>query len=70
MLYVTCTISRQENENVVKSFLEENSGIALENLKDHVPDWGLDLIDDHGFFKTFPHVHGMDGFFGALFTKE
>jgi len=70
MLYVTCTISRQENENVVKSFLEENRGIGLENLKEHVPDWGLDLIDDHGFLKTLPHVHGMDGFFGALFTKE
>ena len=70
LLYVTCTISRQETEDVVSSFLSENSGIALENLKDHVPDWGLDLIDDHGFFKTFPHVHGMDGFFGALFTKE
>jgi 16S rRNA (cytosine967-C5)-methyltransferase len=69
MLYVTCTISRQENENVVSDFLAKNRGIALENLKDHVPDWGLDLIDDNGFFKTLPHVHGMDGFFGALFTK-
>ncbi|MCD6297884.1 MAG: 16S rRNA (cytosine(967)-C(5))-methyltransferase RsmB [Deltaproteobacteria bacterium] len=70
MLYVTCTISRQENEDVVSSFMAENKGIDLENLKEHVPDWGLDLIDDHGFLKTLPHVHGMDGFFGALFTKE
>ncbi len=69
MLYVTCTISRQENENVVKGFLEENKGIGLENLKDHAPDWGLDLIDDQGFLKTLPHAHGMDGFFGALFKK-
>jgi 16S rRNA (cytosine967-C5)-methyltransferase len=69
MLYVTCTISRQENENVVKGFLQENRGVGLENLKGHVPDWGLDLIDDQGFLKTLPHVHGMDGFFGAMFTK-
>jgi 16S rRNA C967 or C1407 C5-methylase (RsmB/RsmF family) len=44
--------------------------MALENLKRHVPEWGIDLIDDHGFFRTFPHIHHMDGFFGALFTKS
>jgi 16S rRNA (cytosine967-C5)-methyltransferase len=69
MLYVTCTISRQENENVVKGLLQENRGIGLENLKDHVPGWGLDLIDDQGFLRTLPHIHGMDGFFAALFKR-
>jgi len=69
MLYLTCTISREENEGVVEGFLEKNSEIALENLKSTIPEWGLDLIDDNGFFRTFPHIHGMEGFFGALFTK-
>lgn len=69
MLYLTCTISREENEGVVEGFLERNSEIALENLKSTIPEWGLDLIDDNGFFRTFPHIHGMEGFFGALFTK-
>ena len=69
MLYVTCTISREENEEVVTDFLGKNLGMALENLKDHVPKWGVALIDGEGFLKTLPHVHGMDGFFGALFRK-
>ena len=69
MLYLTCTISKEENEGVVKGFLETNSEIALENLKITIPEWGLDLIDDNGFFRTLPHIHGMEGFFGALFTK-
>jgi len=69
MLYVTCTISREENEGVVESFLKGNSEMAPMNLKDYCPEWGLDLIDDNGFFKAFPHVHGMEGFFGALFRK-
>jgi 16S rRNA (cytosine967-C5)-methyltransferase len=43
--------------------------MSLENLKRHVPDWCTDLIDDQGFFRTFPHIHHMDGFFAALFTK-
>jgi 16S rRNA (cytosine967-C5)-methyltransferase len=70
MLYVTCTISKEENEEVVEALLDSDSDIVLEDLKDHVPEWGLDLIDDQGFFKTFPHVHNMDGFFAALFSKR
>ncbi len=70
MLYVTCTISREENEGVVGDFLKENSRMALEDLNDLVPAWGADLIDDQGFFRTFPYIHGMEGFFGALFTKK
>jgi 16S rRNA (cytosine967-C5)-methyltransferase len=70
ILYVTCTISKEENEDVVEDFLVKNSDMSLENLKRHVPEWSIDLIDDHGFFRTFPHIHHMDGFFGALFTKS
>lgn len=70
LLYVTCTISREENEDVVNAFLRDNRGMFLEDLKEHIPGWGLDLIDDEGFLKTYPHIHGMDGFFGALFRKD
>lgn len=69
LLYVTCTISKEENEDVVEDFLVRNSDMSLESLKRHVPDWCTDLIDDQGFFRTFPHVHHMDGFFAALFRK-
>ena len=70
MLYTTCTISREENEDVVNDFLKKNDDMILVHLKSYVPEWGLDLIDDNGFFRTFPHLHGMDGFFGALFIKK
>jgi 16S rRNA (cytosine967-C5)-methyltransferase len=69
MLYVTCTISKEENEAVVESVLRENNGIVLQDLRQRIPRWGIDLVDDHGFFKTFPHIHGMEGFFAALFRK-
>lgn len=70
LLYVVCTISREENEEVVRDFLETNSDISLVNLKDRVPEWCFNLIDDKGFYKTYPHVHNMDGFFAALFKKD
>lgn len=69
MLYVTCTISEEENEGVVESILRENKRIILQDLRQRIPAWGLDLVNDNGFFKTFPHIHGMEGFFGALFRK-
>ncbi|MCP4681257.1 MAG: 16S rRNA (cytosine(967)-C(5))-methyltransferase RsmB [Desulfobacterales bacterium] len=70
MLYVTCTISSEENEDVVGDFLEKHRGMALQDLREHVPEWGLELIDDQGFLKTLPHIHGIEGFFGALFIKN
>jgi len=70
LLYVVCTISREENEEVVRDFLERNSDMALVNLKERVPAWCLDLIDDKGFYRTYPHIHKMDGFFAALFRKN
>jgi 16S rRNA (cytosine967-C5)-methyltransferase len=70
MLYVTCTISKEENEEVVEDCLVRHRDVSLVNMKDHVPKWCLDLIDDMGFLRTFPHVHHMDGFFAALFAKK
>jgi 16S rRNA (cytosine967-C5)-methyltransferase len=69
MLYVTCTISRKENEGVVEAFLKENKDAFLVNLRDEAPSWALELVDERGFFRARPHVHQTDGFFAALFTK-
>jgi len=70
LLYTTCTISKEENDGVVEAFLRENRGMVLEDLEDVGPRWARDLIDSNGFFRTLPHVNGMEGFFGALFRKR
>ncbi|MCD6306015.1 MAG: 16S rRNA (cytosine(967)-C(5))-methyltransferase RsmB [Deltaproteobacteria bacterium] len=70
LLYVTCTISQEENEGVVEGFLREHQEVEREALNESVPPWARDLIDTDGFFRTFPQVHGMEGFFGALFHKR
>ncbi len=69
LLYVTCTLSREENEEVVEACLAGNKGMVLEDLRDQAPPWARDVIDDRGFLRTFPHLHGMDGFFGALMKR-
>jgi len=70
LLYVVCTISREENEGVVEGFLKENGDFSPVDLGKRAPEWCLDLIDDKGFYRTWPHIHKMDGFFAALFRKE
>ncbi len=66
LVYSTCTIAVEENDGVVRSFLTDNR-----DVKQVRPPAAVDgrLIDDQGFFRTFPHRHGTDGFFGALFRK-
>ena len=70
LLYVTCTISREENEMVVEGFLKRHESLELVNLKREIQEWGKGLISDGGFLRIFPHLHDMDGFFGALFVKK
>lgn len=69
LLYVTCTITRAENEEVVAHILGRNKSLVKEDLRGCVPPWAKELVDDQGYFRTLPQVHGMDGFFGARFIK-
>lgn len=69
LLYTTCTISKEENEDVAARALRLHPGIRLETLRGRIPGWGESLVDGSGCFRTFPHLHGMDGFYGALFRK-
>jgi len=70
ILYVTCTISRAENEGVIENFLTKYKEMNLEDAREYMPVPGGDLVDEEGFFRSLPHVHGMDGFFGALISKK
>ncbi len=70
MLYVTCTISKEENEEVVEDCLERNKDLESINLAYDAPVWARPLVNREGFFQSYPHIHEMDGLFAALFTKS
>lgn len=69
LLYVTCTLSEEENGGVVSAFLTGHKDLVRIDLRNRAPEWAIDLTDEKGFFRTLPHIHHMDGFFGALFEK-
>jgi 16S rRNA (cytosine967-C5)-methyltransferase len=70
ILYVTCTLSRRENQGVVKDFLSRYPDMSLLDLGKHGPDWAQDLMNPDGTFQSLPNRHGMDGFFAALMEKR
>ena len=68
ILYATCSTSIQENEAVVDAFLRRHPEFAIEDLRPLFPEFAP-LFTERGFFRSWPHKHGMDGFFAARLKK-
>ncbi len=66
LVYVTCSVLPEENEEIVKGFLSENREWRLSPPRD---DLFARMIEESGFFRTWPHRHNTDGFFGAVLIK-
>ena len=65
IVYSTCTINKQENEQVVDRFLKENTNFKLE--KQHCPVENVLNSDEKVTFLS--HLTGFDGFFVAVLRK-
>jgi 16S rRNA (cytosine967-C5)-methyltransferase len=70
LLYATCTISARENERLVESFLSAHGEFVLDDPRPSLPAAARELIDAKGFFRSFPHRHGLDGFFAARLKRR
>ena len=68
LVYSTCTIFHEENEDVVETFLEGHPEFQLREVQDGLPESCHPFVRE-GVLKTFPHGNGMDGFFAARFIK-
>jgi 16S rRNA (cytosine967-C5)-methyltransferase len=70
LVYCTCTPLREENEEVVGSFLARHGdGKAHREGARGWPGPG-DAWTPEGFLRLLPHRHGTDGFFAALVRKS
>ncbi len=70
LVYATCTTEPEENEDIVRWFLERSgTDYALDDPRPFLPAQAADLVDDDLFFRTFPGELSMDGFFGARIRR-
>ena len=68
LIYSTCTVFHEENEDVVERFLEGHPEFQLDRMEKVLPEKFHLFIRD-GYFKTFPPKNEMDGFFAARLVK-
>lgn len=68
LLYATCSTALAEDEEIIADFLSRHPDFVLEDLRGVFPEWAS-LFTEQGCFRSWPHRHGMDGFFAARLRK-
>jgi len=78
VIYSTCSLEREENENVVERTLAEGNGFRLLDCGlelDHLRTEGEltwaqpDLLTRGPYLRTLPGIHPCDGFFAAILER-
>jgi 16S rRNA (cytosine967-C5)-methyltransferase len=70
LVYATCSLEPEENEQVVDSVLSEHPEFRrVLDLSQEFPRLAP-LIDAQGNFRTRPDLHGTDGFFAAVLARQ
>ena len=65
LVYSTCSVEREENEEVAARFLEQEKD--FEQVALTAP---LNLRSAGGYLRSWPHREGADGFFVAAFERK
>jgi 16S rRNA (cytosine967-C5)-methyltransferase len=68
LIYATCSLEEEENEEVIKYFLAANTNFSREDCTEFLPPAARSLIKN-GSFAPLPEP-GIDGFFGARLVRE
>lgn len=66
IVYSVCSTEPEEGEEVIKEFLKDSEDF-------YIIDTTLPFLKNfmkEGLFRTYPHIHDMDGFFGVKLCKR
>ncbi len=68
MVYSTCSTSLEENEQVVDNFLKQHRDFMIDPVSRVLPQM-QEMQTEQGFFRSWLHRDGMDGFFAARLIR-
>ncbi len=72
LVYATCSLLQQENEDVVQEFLARHPEYSLLDAAEELKRLKVpqpDALCSDGFLRLWPHRHGTDGFFAAVLVR-
>lgn len=69
LVYATCSILPEENDEIVSRFLSSHPEFSLLNCADVLAARGIRL-DTGNALCLFPHLHGTDGFFATVMERR
>lgn len=68
LIYATCSLLRDENENIADAFLAIQPDFKLVAANEILAQQQI-ALDTGKYLKLLPHLQQMDGFFAAVFEK-
>jgi len=68
LVYATCTIFSEEDETVAEFLGRQHDGWTQEAVSDFLPESCRDMVRGD-YFRSWPHRHGVDGFFAARWHR-
>jgi 16S rRNA (cytosine967-C5)-methyltransferase len=69
LIYATCSLLQDENENIAEAFLSAHPEFSLMPANEILAQQQIKL-DTGKYLKLLPHLHGTDGFFAAVFERK
>src|SRR5579859_4109788 len=79
LVYSTCSLEKEENEDVIDAVLEENQSVRVRDCREELDrlksggalTWSDPASLTRGpYLRTLPGIHPCDGFFAALLEKQ
>lgn len=70
LVYSTCTLSPDENEGVIKKFLQGNPDFSIDPVTPYLPEAFRDAVSPEGWITLFPPKWKIDGAFAARLKRN
>jgi 16S rRNA (cytosine967-C5)-methyltransferase len=70
LIYATCSSEPEENEEIATAFLGGAPQFAPLHAREANAQLADAVVDANGHLRTQPDLHGLEAFFGAVFTRR